>query len=55
MNKAKPPTPNLQTETLSPETPESFTKNSELAWPHTPKMQKNKLILSKFYYLYSLI
>ena len=37
INKANPPKPNLQTETSTPEIPESLTKNSELAWPHTPK------------------
>ena len=37
INKAKPPKPNLQTETSTPEIPESLTKNSELAWPQTPK------------------
>ena len=34
---AKPPNPNLQTETSTPDIPDNFTKNSELAWPHTPK------------------
>ena len=34
---AKPPKPNLQTETPTPEIPESLTKNSELGWPQTPK------------------
>ena len=37
INKAKPPKPNLQTDTYTPEMLESLTKNSELAWPHTPK------------------
>ena len=31
INKANPPKPNLQTETSTPEIPESLTKNSELA------------------------
>ena len=34
---ANPPNPNLQTETSTPVIPDSFTKNSELACPHTPK------------------
>jgi len=37
INKAKQPKPNLQTETSTPDIPESFTKNSELSWPQTPK------------------
>ena len=36
-NKAKPPIPKRQTVTSMPETPDSFTKNSELACPHMPK------------------
>ena len=34
---ASPPNPNLHTETSTPETPDNFTKNSELAWPQTPR------------------
>jgi len=34
---ANPPNPNLQTETSTPVIPDSYTKNSELACPHTPK------------------
>ena len=34
---ASPPNPNLHTDTSTPEMPDSFTKNSELAWPQTPR------------------
>ena len=37
IKRANPPNPNLQTETSTPDIPDSLTKNSELAWPQTPK------------------
>tara|TARA_B100000768_G_scaffold114358_1_gene105865 strand:- start:3279 stop:3590 length:312 start_codon:yes stop_codon:yes gene_type:complete len=36
-SKAKPPKPKRHTDTSMPEMPLNFTKNSELAWPQTPK------------------
>jgi hypothetical protein len=34
---ANPPNPNRHTETSTPEMPDNFTKNSELACPQTPR------------------
>ena len=52
INNAKPPIPKRQTVTSIPETPESLTKNSELAWPHIPKnaAQYAKNIINLFFF-----